>query len=879
MLRRRRDPSRGRRSTFWFFIGIALFGMLALPIVLVQRHWIQHLDNTLAYTDNGGGDNLERRRQSLVDEHANQLSNAQLEAQVARRRAANDALEGRVNAIRGQGGRVPIPPPPIAQQPRSSDLTAVAAVAADPTPATKAAKAAEEENRIPAFQFDGEVGHLAIAQAQAAPLQQQGPSGFGKLAQQQQAQAIPPGRAVARPRGSPLVPDGLAYAFQNGKVDWHDLVPKAQSKEFLNLVKAEKAVVKALTLAQRATEHWGTDFGPVEFQDYRLCQTVDDKCNVHGSAARCARNGLCFWCGATQTCVDRRNPRLNFAEQPACPSGGPPAGGAGAGSCPNGGGVTKVDRGGHTKQQGGYQGCSLVVDQGLVVTRVPDEPSRMYYHWHRDYFNSFYGKVRKQLAAGDVHLAISGKYTSAKFFQQFFVISPFCWRQTNAIPAGTCFCTNPSRAQNADGGGEAAPVPVNLGATAWIVYRLGLPAHPKLTRPKLGLISRRQKRFILNEAELLHVAESMGLPSELLPLEEMTFFEQLRAFRETTILIGMHGSGLQNAMFLTPGHVVAQLIPYKTPGAASFFKAGPGGTYMQWQNTNRCNAVFHWHFLGKAEIGGRSEAEKERFIAKGCHGCLQVNFFTFWINQDTIVDPKEFRQLLQRAMATGVNKKLGKQPVNHARVARLAALMPPEPGRSRRGSCDGLASHGGGAALAASPRRVASAAAAAQPAAVPRRGDDGRTRRQRREQAASSAAVQQALAREKAVKALRARGRGAGGGAAPKRTETVAVAGAAFPSAKSGRYKEHYDMDVVGADYGCGPQGRGAECVGHAFKVENAKRQCDEDLRCRGFVWQEETVDHDKAGAHLVWRKTTVAGVTAFELKEKFGVTAYIRED
>ena len=107
----------------------------------------------------------------------------------------------------------------------------------------------------------------------------------------------------------------------------------------------------------------------------------------------------------------------------------------------------------------------------------------------------------------------------------------------------------------------------------------------------------------------------------------------------------------------------------------------------------------------------------------------------------------------------------------------------------------------------------------------------------------------------------------------------IAVAGAAFPSAKSGRYKEHYDMDVVGADYGCGPQGRGAECVGHAFKVENAKRQCDEDLRCRGFVWQEETVDHDKAGAHLVWRKTTVAGVTAFELKEKFGVTAYIRED
>ena len=46
-------------------------------------------------------------------------------------------------------------------------------------------------------------------------------------------------------------------------------------------------------------------------------------------------------------------------------------------------------------------------------------------------------------------------------------------------------------------------------------------------RPKIGIISRRKKRFILNEFDMADIAMECGYDVVLLPLETMTYFEQV----------------------------------------------------------------------------------------------------------------------------------------------------------------------------------------------------------------------------------------------------------------------------------------------------------------------------------------------------------------
>ena len=102
---------------------------------------------------------------------------------------------------------------------------------------------------------------------------------------------------------------------------------------------------------------------------------------------------------------------------------------------------------------------------------------------------------------------------------------------------------------------------------------------------KIGLISRRKKRFILNEYELVDITRAMGYECILLPLETMTIYEQMRELRTLDILIGIHGSALDNSVFLHKGSVMIQLLPYKVEHRVTFVSSAQsaGMVYMEWQ--------------------------------------------------------------------------------------------------------------------------------------------------------------------------------------------------------------------------------------------------------------------------------------------------------
>jgi hypothetical protein len=65
-------------------------------------------------------------------------------------------------------------------------------------------------------------------------------------------------------------------------------------------------------------------------------------------------------------------------------------------------------------------------------------------------------------------------------------------------------------------------------------------------------------RTLINENEVLKIVESMGFAISI--LEEMSFAEQVRCIHESEIVMGLHGAGLANAMFMQKGSTLIECI-------------------------------------------------------------------------------------------------------------------------------------------------------------------------------------------------------------------------------------------------------------------------------------------------------------------------------
>jgi capsular polysaccharide biosynthesis protein len=55
---------------------------------------------------------------------------------------------------------------------------------------------------------------------------------------------------------------------------------------------------------------------------------------------------------------------------------------------------------------------------------------------------------------------------------------------------------------------------------------------------------------------------AMGYDCELLPLEAMTLYEQMNTLRSLDVMVGMHGSALDNCVFMQKNSVMVQLYPF-----------------------------------------------------------------------------------------------------------------------------------------------------------------------------------------------------------------------------------------------------------------------------------------------------------------------------
>nr|AFK35352.1 unknown [Lotus japonicus] len=99
--------------------------------------------------------------------------------------------------------------------------------------------------------------------------------------------------------------------------------------------------------------------------------------------------------------------------------------------------------------------------------------------------------------------------------------------------------------------------------------------HPK---PRLILLSRsgNASRVILNQDEVIKLAEEVGFNVHVLePSRKSSMANIYNMIHTSHVLLGVHGAGLTNSLFLRPGSVLVQVVPIGTDWASKTYYEKP----------------------------------------------------------------------------------------------------------------------------------------------------------------------------------------------------------------------------------------------------------------------------------------------------------------
>jgi hypothetical protein len=83
------------------------------------------------------------------------------------------------------------------------------------------------------------------------------------------------------------------------------------------------------------------------------------------------------------------------------------------------------------------------------------------------------------------------------------------------------------------------------------------------TKPRLMLLHRSHYRKFANEEEVVGAAWAAGFEAEVVELRgDMPIEEQARTLNSFDVLLGIHGAGLTAEVFMPPGGVMIQVVPF-----------------------------------------------------------------------------------------------------------------------------------------------------------------------------------------------------------------------------------------------------------------------------------------------------------------------------
>ncbi|CAK9157504.1 unnamed protein product [Ilex paraguariensis] len=108
-------------------------------------------------------------------------------------------------------------------------------------------------------------------------------------------------------------------------------------------------------------------------------------------------------------------------------------------------------------------------------------------------------------------------------------------------------------------------------------YNLKIKKVSEIERPVLVLISRRKTRMFLNEDEMIGMMKELGF--QVVVTTRPNRMSNLNRFSKVvnsgSVLVGAHGAGLANELFLSAGAVMVQLMPLGLDWPANAFYGNP----------------------------------------------------------------------------------------------------------------------------------------------------------------------------------------------------------------------------------------------------------------------------------------------------------------
>ncbi len=196
----------------------------------------------------------------------------------------------------------------------------------------------------------------------------------------------------------------------------------------------------------------------------------------------------------------------------------------------------------------GYANFNTIEDLGIVHSNW----SNGYYHWITE---SLPRSLKIITEFPDATIALPSK-TYAPFVESLNAIGinkiAFFPDEKNVIVENPIISNCPSR--------FATTHPECLNNLVQrIRNNLGISASSIPSRIVYASRRKARGRKILNEAQLITKLHDFGI--EEICFEDLTFRQQIEVLSETKILIGMHGAGLTNLIFMPTGGKVIEILP------------------------------------------------------------------------------------------------------------------------------------------------------------------------------------------------------------------------------------------------------------------------------------------------------------------------------
>ena len=189
----------------------------------------------------------------------------------------------------------------------------------------------------------------------------------------------------------------------------------------------------------------------------------------------------------------------------------------------------------------------------------------------------------------------------------------------NAICSDCAFTDSPSR--------FATTNPALLARMKEIIFQ-NIRQSADEPASEIVYVSRRKARGrrVVNEPELLANVADLGVRE--VAFEDLSFVEQVKLMAKTRLLIGIHGAGLTNLMFMPPGGSVIELLPKRHSifdFNASRFSFRHDACYLRLASDM---GISH-HYL---------EGQAQNALWKKTHMA------------NIVIDPRQFRQTVETAL-------------------------------------------------------------------------------------------------------------------------------------------------------------------------------------------------------------------------------------